>query len=135
MFLQFWQRNLWVSDPRTFHNSFFLKTIIQTLVFFKYLGVISLYKIFKNLKKYVSHQKIAWHSKRHKKKIWKRKRKTKNSNQNLFSRFFVYKNICMEIYFVRKHIWKSLVYIVTFVLKSFWMVVYWRFSNKRPTLT
>ena len=35
--------------------------------------------------------------------------------------------------FCRKHIWKKLIYIVTFVLQFFSVAGYWKCSNKTPT--
>ena len=38
-----------------------------------------------------------------------------------------------KIYFIRKHIWKILVYIVTFVLQFLRLAGYWKAINKIPT--
>ena len=38
-----------------------------------------------------------------------------------------------KIMFVRKYIWKNLVYIFTFVLQFFGMAGYWKCSNKTST--
>ena len=37
------------------------------------------------------------------------------------------------MYFVRKHIWKNLVYVVTFVLQVLHVAGYWKCSNKTST--
>ena len=57
-----------------FTTAFLLKTIIWTWLCFKYSRVLSL-KTKKNLKKYASHVKIAWHSKRQKQSIEKKRKK------------------------------------------------------------
>ena len=39
--------------------------------------------------------------------------------------FFIYENL----YFVRKHIWENLLYIVAFALPFFCLAGYWKCSN------
>ena len=93
--------------------------------------MLSLKKKKKILKKDASYLKIAWHSKRQKKNIEKRERKTENektSNNNKY--FFTLTFYIENLYFVRKHIWKNLVYIVTFVLQFPCVADYWKCSNK-----
>ena len=46
-----------------------------------------------------------------------------------YSYFFIWKNL----YFAREHIWKNLVYIVSFVLPPFIVAGYWKSSDKTPT--
>ena len=81
-----------------FATTFLLKTIIWTWIFFKYCRVLFL-KRKKNLKKDASHLKIAWYSKRLKKKIEKRERKTKHGKSqtktiNIFYAYcFIWKNL------------------------------------------
>ena len=43
--------------------------------------------------------------------------------------FFIEKYIC----FARKHVWKNLDYIVTFLLKSFRAAGYWKCSDETPS--
>ena len=63
---------LWVGDPRNFHNSFFVKNLLE-------LELSALLKKEKNLKKVANHLKIGWKSKRQTENIEKRERKTKNN--------------------------------------------------------
>ena len=67
-----------------FTKAFLLKNIIWTWIFFKYCRLATLLKNEKKnlLKKDVSQLKIAWYSKRQRKSIEKRERKTKNENKS-----------------------------------------------------
>ena len=80
-----------------FTTTFFVQIVICTWIFFKYYRLLSLKR--KNIfsKKDASHLKIAWHSKRQRKNIEKRERKTKNEKKS--------NNNNKKLYFVRKHIW------------------------------
>ena len=40
--------------------------------------------------------------------------------------------IIKNIYFLRRHIWKNLVYIVAFLLQFSRVTGHWKFSNKAP---
>ena len=68
-------------------------------------------------------QKIVSHSKRQGMNIEKRERKAKNerksNNSNTIFFIFFYTFLYRKICFVRKHIWKNLVYIVTIVLQFY----------------
>ena len=63
------------------------------------------------------------HWKKRKKKQKMRGRTTIN---NLFTFILLYRK---KLYFVRKHIWKNLVYIFTFALQFFCVADYWKCSN------
>ena len=57
----------------------------------------------------------------------KNEKKSNNSNTYFLSLFFHLKNL----YFVRNHIWKNLVYTVAFLLHFFRVEGYWDCSNKK----
>ena len=126
---------LWVGYTRNFHNAFSLKTIAWTWICLKCSRVLFLKTKKYHLKKDANHLKIAWYSKREKKNIEKRERKTITKNEKksatiiCFYVYFLYR----KIYFFRKHIWKDLLYIVTFVLQFFHVVGYLKCSNKTTT--
>ena len=104
--------------------------------FFKYYKVLLL-KTKKNLKKDGSHVEIAWRSKRQKKTLKKKERKTKNGKKsnNIIKIFFqFYSFVQKKLHFVRNHIWKSLVYVVTFIWEFFHVTRVWKYSNKTATL-
>ena len=70
---------LWVGYPSNFHDSFFIKNYYLNLIFLSTIAECS------NLKKNVSHLKLARYCKRQKKNTKKRERKTnyeKKSNNN-----------------------------------------------------
>ena len=78
---------LWVGEFRNFYDSDFVKNYCLNLIYFyKALSVKCSKNEGGNLHmKDTSHLKIAWHSKRQKKKIGKRVRKTKNENNSITS--------------------------------------------------
>ena len=55
--------------------------------------------------------------------------KVKQQEQFFFALLFYTE----KMVFVRKYIWKNLVYIFTFVLQFFGMAGYWKYSNKTST--
>ena len=60
-------------------------------------------------------------------------RKSQDNNKHFFYFYFFIKK---NLNFVRKYIWKSLIYIVKSVLKSFFCVEgSWKYGNKTPTFT
>ena len=61
----------------------------------------------------------------------KEKRKIRQSQItiNIFLLLIFY---IKKLHFARKHIWKNIVYIVTFVLQFFRVADYWKGSNKLP---
>ena len=105
----------WIGDSRNFHNRLFLKNYYLNLNFFEVLQSATLLKKEKkSSQKDASHQKIAWISKRQKKNIKKRERKTKNekksNNKNIFFTFlykkiyFLLENIFGKTYFILLHL-------------------------------
>ena len=69
-----------VGGLTNFHKSFFVKKYYLNLNFFQVLSLKTKKKSL--LKKDVSQLKIAWYSKRQRKSIEKRERKTKNENKS-----------------------------------------------------
>ena len=88
------------------------------------------------MKKDASHLKIASHSKRQKKNIAKRgreiknKEKSNNSNEHFLIYFSIQKNLC----FVRKHIWRYIVYTIIFTLQFFCVAGYLKRNDEATTL-
>ena len=87
-------------DPRNFQNSFFVKNHYLNLLFFQVLQSALLTQRKKNLlKEDTSYLKIGWHSKRQRKTIEKRDRKTKNekkpnrNNKYFFTLALIFKKI------------------------------------------
>ena len=104
------EKALWVGDYRNFNNNFVVKTNHLNLKFFlKYCRVLSLNTKNKIFKKDTIHVKIAWHSKREKKKIEKTERKRKNkekpnsNNKYYFTFAFSYR----EIYILSENIFEK----------------------------
>ena len=58
-------------------------------------------------------------------------RRTQTTRINIFLLLLFY---IKNIYFVRKHIWKNLVFIAKIVLKFFRVADNWKCSNKIPTV-
>ena len=93
-----------------FTTAFLFKTLIWTWIFFQVLQS----ALLKNQRKTDRRTEARERRKILKKEKEKQKMKKKNqtATTNIFySYFFTWKNL----YFIRKHIWKNLVYIVTFV--------------------
>ena len=66
-----------------------------------------------------------------KEKKTKMRKNQKTTINNFF--FYFYFFILKILYFVRRRIWKNLVYVVTFVLQFFRVAGYWKKSNKTST--
>ena len=73
--------------------------------------------------------KIAWHSTRQKKNIEKEKEKKMRKSQTTINIFLFLLFCSKNLYFVRKYIWKNLLYFVTFLLQFLCVASCWKFSN------
>ena len=62
----------------------------------------------------------------------KKKRKRRQSQITTINIILLLIFYIKKLYFARKHIWKNIVYIVTFVLQFFRVADYWKGSNKLP---
>ena len=124
--------NLWIGDPRNFHNSFFVKNYYLNLNYFKHCIVFFLKTKQKILSRKVQvNWKLlgSWHSKREKQNIKKRERKTKNMKKSN-NRFFTFTFLYRKIYILSENIYlENLVCIVKFALPFFHVAGYWKRSN------